>query len=780
MLTNYLIAAFRSFRKQKVYSFINLTGLTLGLAGSLLIVLWVQDELRVDQFHARGDRLFLVMKNDFYSDGQIETNPATPGPLAEALAAEVPEVDQVVRTTGNWEQLLSVGDDHFKERGYFADSTFFELFSFPLLAGDPSTVFRDVSSIVISEPLALKYFGSAGQAVGKTIRLNHEADYRISGVFQEVPTHSSLQFDFVLPFSVVWNTNEHIQSWGNNFISTYVLLHPQASPATVGAKIKDMVKKRYAEANTELFLFPFAQQYLTEFAGGKPSGGRIVLVRLFALIAAFILLIACINFMNLATARSAQRAKEVGVRKAIGARRSSLVVQFMLESVVTTTVALVGALLLTELLLPTFNQLTEKSMAVPYQDPYFLLLLGGLTLFTGLLAGSYPAFFLSSFDPVRVLKGTIRTGVGARSLRQGLVVFQFVLSMVLITGTLVVYQQIHYIQDKDLGVNRENLIYFEGTPDQLARFATYKNALQQQPGIRQVTTASAPPISLYNNTTWFSWDGKNPNDQLAFNVAQVNYDFLETAGITLKEGRTFSTDTANVLINEEAARRMGMTEPVGQRMMVWGREGRIIGVVRDFHNQDLHTAIPPLILSLRPEDASQVLVRTEAGATAAALASLEALHDRYGQGYPFEYHFVDEDFERMYRTDTLVGQLSGYFGFLAIFISCLGLFGLAAYTVEWRTKEIGIRKVLGASVRSLVVLFSASFTKLVLLALVGAVPISWWLARQFLEGYAYRIDLSVGVFLLAGGLALLIAVLTVGYQSVKAARANPVDSLRSE
>ena len=784
MLKNYFKIALRNFWRQKGYSFINISGLSLGLACSLLILLWVQDELSFDQFHEKGNALYLVMKNDHYSDGQLETNPGTPGPLSEVLEEEVPEIENITRVTYNWEKLFTVEEKNFKEQGYYADSTFFEIFSFPLIAGDQKTALNDVSSIAISESLAQKYFGSVGHAMGKTIRLDHQEDYRVSGIFEDTPKNSTLQFDFILPFQVFWKTNKHIQSWGNNFIRTYVQLHPDASSEKVSAKIKDFVNQKYQGADTELFLYPFERLYLTNFEGGKPSGGRIVMIRLFAIIAVFILLIACINFMNLATARSSQRAKEVGIRKVVGAGRTSLIRQFMSESVLTTFLSMVVALLLVELILPAFNQLTGKLMIVPYGNPNFLIALAGLTLFTGILAGSYPAFFLSSFNSVKVLKGTFIPASGASHLRQGLVVFQFALSIVLITGTLVVYQQIQYIKNKDLGVDLENLVYFEGNPGIMKHFEVYKNELLQMAGIQLVTTSSASPIEMYNNTTWLEWEGKNPDDNISFNIVQVGYDFLETAGIALKEGRTFSptfsTDTANVIINEEAARSMGMQDPLGKRMKVWRREGNIIGVVKDFHNQDLHTPIPPLIITLRPEDTRMVLVRTKAGETQAAIASLEKLHQKYDKEYPFEYHFVDQDFEQMYRTDTLIGQLAGYFGFLAISISCLGLFGLASYTAERRTKEMGIRKVLGASVQSLVALLTRSYTKLILLAFIIAIPIAWLLANQFLQEYAYRIELSPGLFLLAGILILLIAWLTVSYQSIKAALANPVDALRDE
>lgn len=784
MLKNYFFTALRSYWKQKGYTFLNLSGLTIGLTTSMLIMLWVVDELHYDGFHQRGDQLYRVMENQTYS-GQMFTFAATPGLLAEALKLEIPEITHATRATWGDKEQFTVGDKIIKEEGLYADGEFFQMFTFPFIVGDPKTALGNVSSIVISETLANKYFDSPQAALNKVIRIDNKNDYKVTGVFQDVPKNSSLKFDFVLPFEVYYNENDWLKDWGNNGILTFVMLQEQASPVTVNAKIKDFIKKRNEKSVVDLFIQSFPDAYLhSEFKEGKLVGGRIIFIKIFIIVACFILLIACINFMNLATARSAQRAREVGVRKVVGAGKSSLVRQFLGESVLLALLSTLLAIILVELLLPGFNQLTEKHLAIPFGNPVFILIILGIIFITGLLAGLYPAFFLSSFNSVKILKGTFKLGNKGNTLRQSLVVFQFVLSMILIGATIVVYQQIQYIKNKDLGVKRENLVYFPATPGIQDHFDAYKAALLNQPGIQSVTLSSQNPLSVGSSSEGLEWDGKTPDTQILFQVIQADYDFLATTGIELKEGRDFSrdypTDTANILINEEAARRIGFENPVGQHVKMWEREGQIIGVIKDFHSNDLHAAIEPLVIMLQPQNTWMVMARTEAGKAQEAIASLEAMHNQYDGEYTFEYHFLDQEFERMYRTDTLIGKLATYFAIIAILISCLGLFGLAAYTAERRTKEIGVRKVLGASVPNLVALISGNFTKLILIAFVIAAPLTWYLMEQFLQKYAYRIDLSPIVFALTGLLALVIAWLTVSYQSVKAALANPVDSLRNE
>ena len=786
MFKNYLKVALRNIWRSKVFSFINVFGLALGLACSLLIILWVSDELRYDQFHDRGARIYQVMENQSWSGVEINTTQATPGTLAPALKAEIPEVEISAKVTWDQEDLFTVGDKANKEEGLCASPDFFRIFSFPLVQGNPATAITSPTSVVISQKLAKKYFGSESAAMGKTIRVNNKDNFMVTGVARDVPENSSMKFDYVLPEKYYEKDNGWLKEWGNNGIQTFALLRANASADRVNAKIKRMVHRHDStSANIDLFLHPYTDRYLHgNFENGVLDGGRIEYVRMFSVVAIFILVIACINFMNLATARSAKRAKEVGVRKVVGAGQRLLVGQFIGEAVLIALMGMVLAVVIVLALLPTFNTLTEKKVALNPGDPAVGLTLLGLTVFTGLLSGSYPALFLSSLQPVRVLKGTLKFSSGAVLFRKGLVVFQFAMSILLIVGTVVVFRQVEYIKSKNLGLNRENLVYLPLEGDLRQRFDPFKQDLLGAPGIKTVSMASGNAMSVGSSTTSVKWKGKDPTEKILFSQMAVGYDFLEAMGIELKEGRTFSkaftTDTANYIVNEEAARRIGLKPLVGQELTFWDKTGKIVGIMKDFHTQSLHAPIDPLIIRLKPEDTYTVLVRTEPGKTTEALASMEQLARKYNPAYPFKYDFADQEFERQYKSETVIGQLARYFAFLAIFISCLGLFGLSAFTAEQRTKEMGIRKVLGASVTSLVSLLSKEFLKLVALAFVIAAPIAWYAVNQWLRNFEYKIAVGWWTFAVAGGLALVIALLTVSFQSVKAALTNPVKSLRSE
>ncbi len=545
--------------------------------------------------------------------------------------------------------------------------------------------------------------------------------------------------------------------------------------------------KPNANFNIQLFLQPETEAYLySNFRNGQRDGGRIEYVRLFSIVAAFLLLIASINFMNLATARSVKRAREVGVRKVVGAERSSLIGQFMGEAFLITTLALGVAVLLAGLLVPLFNQLTGKQLTLPLNQPSFWALLIGLLAVTGGLAGSYPALFLSSLQPVRVLKGTLRFSAGAQLFRRGLVVFQFALSMLMIVGTMVVYRQLQYIQTKNLGYDRENLIQLSSNSSALgAKYLTFKDELLRMPGIQAVTYSQTSPLGNVNTSDGASWTGKDPRSAIQFNNTAVGYDYIKTMNIKLLEGRdflpAFGTDSTNYLINQAAAKRIGYKDPVGQPLTFWSKPGKIVGLLEDYHFNSLHVAIRPLIIRLQKNNHyGQILIRTQPGQTKQALASLETLYKKMIPAFPFSYSFVDSEYENLYKSETVVGTLATVFACLAIFIACLGLFGLAAFTAEQRTKEIGVRKVLGASVASVVALLSKDFLRLVLIAVVVSSPLAWYVAKQWLQNFEYRIDLEWWMFVLAGIVGVVIALLTVSFQSVKAALMNPVKSLRSE
>ena len=783
MFRNYLKIAWRNIAKSKTFSFINVLGLALGMTSSLLILLWVQDERSIDQFHANGPHIYAVLENQQWTGNDISTTPSTPGPLAFALKAEVPEVALSVKVTWQEEHLLSVGEKAYKEKGRYSSPDLFQVFSFPFVHGDAKTAIAGPTSIVISEKAAQKLFGRT-DVLGRIVRVDNKEDHTVTGVVQDIPETSSLKFDFVLPEAPYEKENKWLEKWDNNGIRTYVLLNPGANVDAVNAKTLNFIKKHDKNVTTiTTFMFPYEKAYLqSKFTNGKPDGGRIEYVRIFTIVALFLLIIACINFMNLATARSAKRAKEVGIRKVVGAERSYLVGQFVGEAVLTALFSLLIAIILVQLLLPSFNTLTEKHINIQYTNPFYWLTLLGLALITGLVSGSYPALFLSSLQPVKVLKGTLRFNTGAVLFRQGLVVFQFALSLLLIIGTLIAGRQIDYIRTKNLGLDRENVVYMDLEGDLQKRFDAFREELIHAPGIQSVSSAGNDPMQIGSSTTGVEWTGKPEGDKTLFTQLPISYDFVKTMKIKLLDGREFSkgtiTDSTNYIVNEEAARRMGMKQAVGQDLKFWNKSGKIVGLIRNFHLNSLRVAIEPLILRLDSTN-NTLLVRTTPGQTEKALKSMERLAKQFNPAYPFDYKFADESFKEQYKSETLIGTLANAFAIIAIFIACLGLFGLAMFTAEQRTKEIGVRKVLGASVPNIVALLSKDFLKLVMIAILIASPLAWWAMHQWLKDFAYRIDISWWVFALAGIMAIAIAQLTVSFQSIKAALMNPVKSLRS-
>ena len=786
MFKNYFKIAWRNLLKNKTFSLINILGLALGMACSLLIMLWVQDEIRMDHFHENDARLFNVMENQHYS-GSINTYASTPGILAENIVKDIPEIEKASQFLLETAPVFRVGDIFDNEKGRFVQGDFLSMFSFKLREGDASTALKRPDGVVISKKLADKYFKGT-DPMGKTMRIDNKDDVIVTGILDEIPSTSSIKFDFLMSFDH-WKTyNAWTKEWGNNGPSCVVLLAKNASPEKVSAKIKGYIKTKNKDSNVDLFLTNFGESYLySKWDSGKQNGGRIEYVRMFIIVAIFILVIACINFMNLATARSVKRAKEVGLRKVVGAYRSSLIGQFMGESILITFLALIFAMAIVLLLIPSFNTLTEKQLSLDFTNPYLFLILAGLTAFTGIIAGSYPALFMSSLNPVVVLKGALKFKPSAAYFRQGLVVFQFGLSILLILSMIVVYRQIQYIQTKNLGFNRENLLYITDIEKSMEKnFAAFKQALENQPGIKAVSVSQANPLNYGSSTMGVTWPGKDTTQQLLFNVNPSGYDFVKTMGIKLMDGRDFSpeygTDSTNYLVNEAAAKKMGYKDPVGKELTLWGSKGKIIGLMKDFHIGSLHVAIEPLIVNLqsRSPNFGAAIIRTEAGQTKQAIASVEEVFKRLNPGFPFKYQFADEEFGKQYKSENVVSRLSGYFAFLAIFISCLGLFGLAAFTAEQRTKEIGVRKVLGASVTNLVSMLSADFVKLVAISALIAFPIAWYFLKGWLEEYAYRIEMEWWYFVVAGFAALLIALFTVSFQAIKAALMNPVKSLKSE
>ncbi|KAA5542852.1 ABC transporter permease [Adhaeribacter rhizoryzae] len=786
MFKNYLKIAFRNLLRHKIFSFINIFGLALGMTCSILIMLWVRDELRFNRFHANLNDLYRVIEEQHYPGGENLTMSSTPGTLAEALKKEFPEVSHATKVSWDEQVLFTHGDKSFKETGNYVSPDFLRMFSFSLVAGNANTALNQPNSVVITETLAKKYFGTT-QVLGQVFKINNADSYKITGVLRDVPKNSSLQFSYLMPVNdyEAKPDKQWLKSWDSNGIRTFVQLHPNATKAGLDPKIEEFITQNSKQTHIKLFLQPVKDMYLrSDFQNDRVGGGRIAYVRLFSVVAVFVLLIACINFMNLSTARSAKRAKEVGVRKVIGAVRSVLVGQFIGESMLISLLAIFISIGLTQLFLPAFNEFTGKSIMLGYAEPAFWGSLLGIALITGLVAGSYPALFLSSFKPVTVLKGTLKFSNSVALFRKGLVVFQFVLSAILIISTLVVYRQVEYIRSKNIGLSRENVAYVSLEGDLSKNAEAFKNQLAQAPGIKAVGAANQSPIAVGNNGGGVAWRGKDPGIDILFSFLQTDYGFPQTLDVQLKEGRFFSkefgADSSKVLVNEEAVRIMGFKEPLGEKITLNGQEVNIVGVVKDFHVTSLHAPMQPLLIFLSPQNANFLFVRTEAGKTKEALASLENLTKRFNPNYPFNYRFLDEDFEQMYRSEAVIGKLANYFAGIAIVISCLGLFGLALFTAEQRTKEIGIRKVLGASVSGIVAMLSKDFLKLVLIANLIAWPLGWYLMHNWLQNYAFRADMGWWIFVLAGGATLLIALLTVSFQAVRAALTNPVQSLRSE
>ncbi|HEX5555231.1 MAG TPA: ABC transporter permease [Chitinophagaceae bacterium] len=791
MLRNYFKTAWRNLMRNKAFSVINVLGLSLGLACSILVVLWIRDEYSVDAFHQHDKQLYQVYER-WYHNGKVDASYSTQGLLARELKRVIPEITYAssfdYASMPGTKSTFEEGTKIYKMAGKFAGADFFSMFSYPLLQGSPESVLNMPGAVAISRKMADLFFGSPAGAIGRTIRYENKEDLRVTAVFEDLPANASRQFDFVRSWTDYVKQNNWVYSWGNSSPETFIELRQNADPRKVEAAIKDFLYRyepREKDNHTELALQPYQEKYLHgNFKNGQIDGGRIEYVHLFTWVALFILLIACINFMNLSTARSAKRAREVGLRKVMGASRFSLISRFIGEAMLLTLFSVIIAIVGAALLLPPFNSLTGKQLSLPFNEPLFWMALAGLTLLTGIVAGSYPALLLSSLRPVRVLKGDVTFGRASISLRKVLVVFQFTLSIILVIAMIVIYRQVDYIQTVNLGYDRDHLLYIpiEGNLD--SKYELFKEQAEDVPGVMAVSKMRNTP-TVIDHHTGIRWPGKDPHQHKSFADAVVGYDFVKTMKLHLVSGRDFSrkfgSDSASFLLNETAVKRIGNKDPIGQ-VMIWGDlRGKVIGVVKDFHFNSLHDPIDPLIIRLDEHwNWGTILVRLRATETRSAIAGLEKICQTLNPEFPFTYRFSDAAYGKLYNSERVVSKLSAYFAFWAIFISCLGLFGLVAYAAEQRTREIGIRKVLGASVAHIVRDLAMDFLKLVMLAILIASPLAWLGMDKWLEGYAYRINISGWIFLVAGALALLIALVTVSLQAIRAAMANPVRSLRSE
>ncbi|HEX8378242.1 MAG TPA: ABC transporter permease [Pedobacter sp.] len=787
----------RSLWKNKGYSALNIFGLAIGIAAAGLIFLWVEDEVNFDTVHQQKDKIYYVLTNQKY-EASTFTHGSTPGVLAPAMQQEIPGIANTCRSTeGNTQLLFNVGEKPMYAAGIYVEPSLFDIFTLPFVQGNKESAFKHLYSLVITEKAAKKFFGSDKNVIGKSIRVDNKQDYIITGVLKDMPSNSSLQFEWVAPFQIWFEQSPWAHEWGNQSLSTYVVLKPGVDLESINKQLKNYIQKREPSSTAHPFLFSMNDWRLySDFVDGKKTGGgRIETVRMFSVIAWIILLIACINFMNLATARSEKRSREVGVRKVLGEGRRSLVFRFMGEAIFMAILGCMLALIAMTLALPFFNSLVQKNLQLEPGNPLHILTLLLVTLICGLVAGSYPSLYLSSFNPVLVLKGVkVKSGI-ATFVRKGLVVFQFTVSIILIISTIIIYQQIQHVKNRPLGFKKDNLLQINMQGNMAKNLTAIKQELINTRAIESVAESDYSIIYGGNNTDNLTWSGKPAGARVLISTRSVGPEFFTTMGMKIIEGRSLlPTDTVdtspsgmamNIVITSSLAKLISTGSAIGKTIApadMPNAASTVVGVVSDYVYSNMYKKPDPvLFMPVSPQNATVLYIRTNKDSnTANALIQIESIVKRYNPAYPFEYRFVDDQFNQMFLNEQLISKLSRVFAALAIIISCLGLFGLSAYAAEQRNKEIGIRKVLGASVQSITALLSKDFIKLVFLAILIASPIAWYAIHKWLQDFAYRIDISWWMFVAAGLGAIGIALLTISFQAVKAAVANPIKSLKTE
>ncbi len=796
MLLNFFKTGFRNLWKRKSFSLLNILGLTIGIAAASLIFLWVEDELTYNDHFKNKEQLYQVMGHQTY-DGETYTFQSTPGPLAPAMKAEIPGIESTTRVTWTSRSLFSKGENNLYGQGVYADSSFFPIFSMEFIQGNAARPFSQLHSVVLSDQFALKVFNST-DVLGKTIKVDNQQEYVVSGVYRSLPANARFtEIEWIAPYKVFESTNSWLENWGSNGLMTFALVAPQADVKALNNVLKTFITKRGDFIAKPELLAAKDWRLRSEYKNGVRSGGRIRIVTMFTTIAWIVIILACINFMNLSTARSEQRAREVGVRKVLGSGKGMLVSQFLAEALLMSFFAVLLAVAVLYLILPSFNQLVEKQVALNLFSPIHLGSLLLIALLCGLIAGSYPAFYLSSFKPLAVLKGFKLPSVfGVHLIRRGLVVSQFVISVALIICTMVIYQQVIHTKDRQLGINRNNLIAMEkqlismeSEGDMRLHFKSFRNELLATGYVENVSLNNSRAFEVGSNSSDFGWKGKEEGKNILISMDWALSGYIGTMGMQLLAGRDFyedgMADSTNVIINETMARLMAKdpTAALGKQIDRDIYKLTVVGVVKDYLYNNIYGSTAPLVIFFdeKARNTSNISIRFRKDKNyKESLAAVEAVVKKFNPLYPFEYRFVDEEFNRLFKGETLIGKLAALFAGLAIFISCLGLFGLAAYMAERRTKEIGVRKVLGAGIGQLSLLLSVSFLKLVLLSCAVAIPISWWMMNDWLTTYEYRVQLQWWMFALPGLAAMIIALLTVSFQAVKAALANPIKSLRTE
>lgn len=785
MFQNYFKTAFRNLWKNKSYGFLNVFGLAIGIACAGLIFLWVEDEMSYDHHNKKIDQLYKVLENQPY-EGKTYTFSATPGLLAKGMKDEIPGIKNACRVTWDQYTLFTLGEKAIFERGCYVDSSVFDIFTLPLINGNKENVFKELHSLVISEKMAEKFFGEQKDILGKTIKVDNKEEYTITGVFKDIPANSSVKFDWLSPFKIYNDRNNWLNYWNNNGIQTFVELEKFTDPATVNMKLYGYLKAKDTTIVARPFLFGMKEWRLySKFEEGKRAGGRIQYVRMFSIIAWIILLIACINFMNLATARSEKRAREVGVRKVLGAGKKILIAQFIGEAMILAFLSLIIATGIISLILPSFNTLVEKHLSIGLTDPSHFLSLILIGLVCGLVAGSYPALYLASFNPIWVFKGLNLKGSGAAYIRKGLVVLQFAISIILIISTIIVYNQIQHIKNRDLGYNKDNVIQTGLRGDMKKNFEVIKQQLLSSGYVENAAMSNLNQLYMGSSTGGYEWEGKDPSKKVLVTQDLISPEYIKTMGIHITKGRDFypdpKQDSLNVIINETFARIIGKKDIVGSLLRSDSTNYTIVGVVKDFVFDDMYGKSDPLIFRCWPDYFGYMYVRLKPQANVErAVDKIRTTIIANNPGYPFDYIFVDDEFNKLFKSEMLIGKLSRIFALLAIVITCLGLFGLAAYTAERRKKEIGVRKVLGASVTGIAGLLSKEFLKLVVISSLISFPLAWLLMYNWLQNFAYRVQINWWVFITAAVLAIFIALFTISFQAIKAALSNPVKSLRTE
>ncbi len=785
MLKNYFKIAFRNLRAPKGFTLTNILGLAIGMTCTMLILLWVQHELAYDKFHKNYRDIYQVMANRHFND-DVFTDNAMVFPLAPALAARYPQIKNAVVTSAQEPHVLSIGDKKLKKNGYTVGGHFFEMFSWDFVRGNPATAISDPTSIVITESLAKALFGNE-DPINKVVRYDDNVNFKVTALVKDVPDNSTMQFDYIIPYDYsLEGVKNNMSEWVNSSWNVYLQTTPGTDISQLDKNINDLEKQHSSgNSNNTYFAFPMNQWHLySDFKNGKNAGGMIEYVRLFSIIGIIILLIACVNFMNLSTARSEKRAKEVGIRKTLGSGKKQLILQFFFESISLAIVAFVISVTAVYLLLPSFNHLVGHHLVLDFTQPFFWMGSVAIVLFTGIVAGSYPALYLSSFNPIKVLKGTRLAGRKSVVPRHVLVVAQFAISILLISATVIIYQQIQHVKDRDLGYNPDNLIMMPVTDATQKNYAIIKNELLKTGMVSAVTRTSSPITEIWWRNPGPDWEGKPENTHINFSGMSAEVDFIKTMGIKLLAGKDFSglpSDSSVMLLNEAAVNAMNLKNPLGMKMSYNGKDYTVTGIMDNVVMESPYKPVDPMMAISYPGYANIISVRLNNHVhPGKALGSIETIFKKYNPAFPFEYQFADQEFGKKFITEELISRITNLFAGLAIFLCCIGLAGLASFSIERRVREIGIRKVLGASVQQLLLLVSKEFLRLVLIAFMIATPLTWYVMHNWLDNYAYHVNINIWLFIVVGMAVLLLALLVVSLNTIKTAMANPVKSLRTE